>query len=222
MEKHPYVIALTGNPNAGKSAIFNGLIGIQYQTGNKPEKQVSLTHGEFSMGNMTYQLVDLPSTYSLCTQSKKGQITKDFICSGKAQMAIVVCDATSLEYGLDLLKCIIDLELVKDNGIPVILCINHCDRINKKNIEIDFELLQDVLQLPVTSCCAHCPKDLSTLKTVVHEISGHTLNYSCLDFSPKHLTEEITHCDNYPLSSLSDAVRYLRSILFNRTHFTIK
>lgn len=192
MEEHQHVIALAGNPNVGKSTIFNGLTGMQLQhTGNWLGKTVALARGEFSVGDVTYELVDLPGTYSLSAHSKEEEIAKEFICSGEARLIMVVCDATCLERGLHLLKQILDLDYIKDNGVPVILCINLCDEAGKKGIEIDFELIQDVLQLPVISCCAHCPKELAALKTAVHETYGHTLNYSCLDFSPKRLAEEV-------------------------------
>lgn len=191
MEEHQHVIALAGNPNVGKSTIFNGLTGMHQHTGNWPGKTVASARGEFSVGDVTYQLVDLPGTYSLAAHSEEEEIARDFICSGEAQMTIVVCDATCLERGLHLLKQILELEFVKDNGVPVMLCVNLCDEAGKKGIEIDFELLQDVLQIPVISCCARCSRELSSIKTAVHETCGHILNYSCLDFSPKRLAEEV-------------------------------
>lgn len=190
MEEPMHVIALAGNPNVGKSTIFNGLTGMHQHTGNWPGKTVASARGEFKVGETAYELVDLPGTYSLAAHSEEEEIARDFICSGEAQMTIVVCDATCLERGLHLLKQILDLDYVKDNGVPVMLCVNLCDEARKKGIEIDFELLQDVLQLPVVSCCARCAKELSTLKMAVHDAYGQTLNYSCLDFSPKRLAEE--------------------------------
>lgn len=191
MEEHQHVIALAGNPNVGKSTIFNGLTGMHQHTGNWPGKTVASARGEFQVGEETYELVDLPGTYSLAAHSEEEEIARDFICSGEAQLTIVVCDATCLERGLHLLKQILALEYVKDNGVPVILCVNLCDEAGKKGIEIDFELLQDVLQLPVVSCCARCSKELTVLKDAIHETYGHALNYSCLDFSPKRLAEEV-------------------------------
>lgn len=191
MENHQHVIALAGNPNVGKSTIFNGLTGLHQHTGNWPGKTVASAQGKFLVGDQAYLLIDLPGTYSLTAHSEEEEIARDFICSGDAQMTIVVCDATCLERGLHLLKQILDLDYIKDHGVPVVLCINLCDEAGKKGIKIDFELLQDVLQLPVVSCCAHCPKQLANLRTVIHETYGQTFNYSCLDFSPKRLAEEV-------------------------------
>lgn len=146
--------------------------------------------GTFQAGGETYLLVDLPGTYSLSAHSEEEEIARDYICSGDAHMTIVVCDATCLERGLHLLKQILDLDYIRDNGIPVLLCVNLCDEARKKGIETDFELLQDVLQIPVVPCCARCSKELDQLRAAVHEAYGQVFHYSCLDFSPKRLAEE--------------------------------
>lgn len=135
-------------------------------------------------------MVDLPGTYSLTAHSEEEEIAREFICSGEADITMVVCDATCIERGLHLLKQIIAQDYVKDTGIPVILCINLCDEAGKKGIEIDFDLVKDVLQIPVISCCARCTGALQLIKDTIEEVKNQTFNYSCLDFSPKRLTEE--------------------------------
>lgn len=190
MEEHKRVIALAGNPNVGKSTIFNGLTGLHQHTGNWTGKTVASAQGTFQAGGETYLLVDLPGTYSLSAHSEEEEIARDYICSGEAHMTIVVCDATCLERGLHLLKQILDLDYIRDNGVPVLLCVNLCDEARKKGIETDFELLQDVLQIPVVPCCARCSKELDQLRAAVHEAYGQVFHYSCLDFSPKRLAEE--------------------------------
>lgn len=135
-------------------------------------------------------MVDLPGTYSLTAHSEEEEIAREFICSGEADITMVVCDATCIERGLHLLKQIIAQDYVKDKGIPVILCINLCDEAGKKGIEIDFDLIKDVLQIPVVSCCARCTGALQLIKDTIEEVKNQTFNYSCLDFSPKRLTEE--------------------------------
>lgn len=190
MEEHKRVIALAGNPNVGKSTIFNGLTGLHQHTGNWTGKTVASAQGTFQAGGETYLLVDLPGTYSLSAHSEEEEIARDYICSGDAHMTIVVCDATCLERGLHLLKQILDLDYIRDNGVPVLLCVNLCDEARKKGIETDFELLQDVLQIPVLPCCARCSKELDQLRAAVHEAYGQVFHYSCLDFSPKRLAEE--------------------------------
>lgn len=162
--------------------------------------------GEFHVGEQEYLLVDLPGTYSLAAHSEEEEIARDFICSGEAGMTVVVCDATCLERGLHLLKQILELDYIRDNGIPVMLCVNLCDEAEKKGIEIDFELLQDVLQLPVISCCAHCTKELSRLRMAIHDAYSQRFNYSCLDFSPKRLAEETVRYRNTDYRKREEAI----------------
>lgn len=190
MDNHKYVIALAGNPNVGKSTIFNGLTGLKQHTGNWPGKTVASAKGEFQVDGQSYLLVDLPGTYSLAAHSEEEEIARDFLCSGEADAVMVVCDATCVERGLHLLKQILALDYIRDNGTPLILCINLCDEASKKGICIDFSLLQDVLQFPVLPCCARCSKDLAQVKQTVHDTVSTTGNYECLDFSPKELARE--------------------------------
>ena len=190
MDNHKYVIALAGNPNVGKSTIFNGLTGLKQHTGNWPGKTVASAKGEFQVEGQGYLLVDLPGTYSLAAHSEEEEIARDFLCSGEAQLVMVVCDATCMERGLHLLKQILSLDYIRDNGTPLILVVNLCDEARKKGIEIDFSLLQDVLQIPVLSCCARCSRDLTQVKQAVHEAVLSKASYDCLDFSPKELAGE--------------------------------
>ncbi len=190
MENKKIVAALAGNPNVGKSTIFNGLTGLKQHTGNWSGVTVAAACGEFHFHEQDYILVDLPGTYSLTTHSKEEEVARDFINSEKADIIIVVCDATCVERGLHLLKQLVEQEHIRNHGTPLILCINLCDEAHKKGIQIDFELLQDVLQLPVISCCARCPKDLLALKQLLHNSYQTVNDYHCLDFSPKRLAEE--------------------------------
>lgn len=137
--------------------------------------------------------MDLPGTYSLAAHSEEEVIARDYICSGEADMTMVVCDATCLERGLHLLKQIVSLDFVKDTGTPLILCVNLCDEAGKKGIEIDFDLLQDVLQIPVIHCCARCAGSLEIVRKALRDASGMHCSYDCLDFSPKQLAQETVH-----------------------------
>lgn len=186
-------IALAGNPNVGKSTIFNGLTGLHQHTGNWPGKTVASARGSFTYHDREYLLVDLPGTYSLAAHSEEEVIARDYICSGEADMTMIVCDATCLERGLHLLKQIVTLDYVKENGTPLILCVNLCDEARKKGIEIDFNLLQDVLQIPVICCCARCAGSLEVVRKTFHDTSGTHNSYDCLDFSPKMLAQETVH-----------------------------
>ena len=190
MDNYHMVVALAGNPNVGKSTIFNGLTGLRQKTGNWAGVTVASACGEFTWQGKTCILVDLPGTYSLNTHSKEEEIAREYLSSGKADSVVVVCDATCIERGLHLLKQILSLEQIRDQGIPLILCVNLCDEAMKKGIEIDFGLLQDVLQIPVVSCCARCSEDLDYLKETILDNEGVQGRYDCLDFSPKQLAKE--------------------------------
>lgn len=190
MDNYHMIAALAGNPNVGKSTIFNGITGLKQHTANWSGVTVESASGEFSLDGKTCILVDLPGTYSLNTHSKEEEVAKSYLCSGEADTVVVVCDATCVERGLHLLKQIVSLDAIKDHGIPLVLCINLCDEARKKGIEIDFNLLKDVLQIPVVSCCARRAEDLSHLKETILQSDGIKGNYDCLDFSPKRLAAE--------------------------------
>ena len=184
------VVALAGNPNVGKSTIVNGITGLKQHTANWPGVTVESASGEFTLDGKTCILVDLPGTYSLNTHSKEEEVARQYLCSGEADAVVVVCDATCVERGLYLFKQILSLETIKDHGIPLVLCVNLCDEARKKGIEIDFDLLKDVLQIPVISCCARCAGDLTSLKQTIFQCNGTKGCYDCLDFSPKRLAAE--------------------------------
>ena len=190
MDEKRVITALAGNPNVGKSTIFNGLTGMRQHTGNWAGKTVSTASGVFRAEGQDFLLIDLPGTYSLTARSPEEKIARDFINSGLAQVIIVVCDATCLERGLHLLDQIIRLDRVRDHGTPIVLCINLCDEAAKKGISIDFSLLRDVLQIPVCPTCARSKHNLEELACTVCEIQDDHFHYDCLEFSPKKLAEE--------------------------------
>lgn len=187
----PVTVALAGNPNVGKSTIFNGLTGMHQHTGNWPGVTVASARGTFTIENRSYLLVDLPGTYSLTAHSQEEEIARNYLGSGEADLIMLVCDGTCIERGLHLLKQILSLNQVKESGTPVILCVNLCDEADKKGIVIDLELLQDVLQLPVIRCCARCADSLKYIRHVLSETCGQRLSYDCLDFNPKALAQAI-------------------------------
>lgn len=185
-------VALAGNPNVGKSTIFNGLTGLRQHTGNWPGKTVASARGTYTFEGREYLLVDLPGTYSLAAHSEEEVIAGDYLCSGEADMILLVCDGTCLERGLHLLKQIVSLDQVRSAGTPLVLCVNLCDEAKKKGIEIDFELLQDVLQSPVLCCCARCGDSLDLIRQTLSDSYKVHCSYDCLDFDPKLLAEETT------------------------------
>ena len=195
MEDGRIIAALAGNPNVGKSSIFNGLTGLRQHTGNWIGKTVASARGTYQYDGKEFVLVDHPGTYSLYAHSEVEEIAKDYICSGQADIIVVVCDATCLERGLHLLSQITRLDYIKDQGTPIVLCVNLCDEAAKKGISIDFLLLQDVLQIPVVPCCARDTQSLQYIRQAVLEACSQRFSYDCLDFSPKILAAETVSCD---------------------------
>lgn len=187
MDEQRIVVALAGNPNVGKSSIFNGLTGLRQHTGNWSGVTVTTAQGVFSYHGQEYLLVDLPGTYSLSAHSEDEQIARDFICSHIPSIILVVCDATCLERGLHFLKEVLSQDNIHSENTPVVLCINLYDEAEKKGIVIDLPLLRDVLQIPVVPSCSRCQKDISAVKSALEQSLTESFHYECLDFSPKQL-----------------------------------
>lgn len=129
-------IALAGNPNVGKSTVFNELTGLKQHTGNWPGKTVSSAQGTTFHNGKRYSLVDLPGTYSLMAHSKEEEVARDYICFGDADAVIVVCDATCLERNLNLV-----LQTLEITG-NVVVCVNLMDEASKKRIKIDIKEIE--------------------------------------------------------------------------------
>lgn len=151
------VIALAGNPNVGKSTVFNELTGMNQHTGNWPGKTVSNAQGTCRRDGKTYILVDIPGTYSLMAHSAEEEVARDFICFGEPDVTVVVCDATCLERNLNLV--LQTLEITR----RVVVCVNLMDEAEKKHISIDFKQLSENLGVPVIGAAARSRKGLDEL-----------------------------------------------------------
>lgn len=153
-----YTIALAGNPNVGKSTIFNSLTGMNQHTGNWPGKTVEVAYGKYKYNDKEYTLVDLPGTYSLFSKSKEEEITRDFICFNKHDLTIIVLDSTLLERNLNLATSIMQ---TNDN---IIICLNLSDEAFKKGIKINIEKLKSILNVPILQISANKKSDINKLK----------------------------------------------------------
>ena len=157
------IIALVGNPNVGKSTLFNALTHLRQHTGNWPGKTVSVARGSYIYHAETYTLVDLPGTYSLHPGSPDEAVTRDFLISGEADATLVVTDATCLTRNLALALQVIEITR------PVVVCVNLMDEARKKHITLDLDLLQRKLGCPVVGISARDGLGLDALRHALEE-----------------------------------------------------
>lgn len=151
------VVAIAGNPNVGKSTVFNGLTGMKQHTGNWPGKTVTNAQGYCRTKDHSFVLVDIPGTYSLMAHSAEEEVARNFICFADPDAVVVVCDATCLERNLNLV--LQTLEICSN----VVVCVNLLDEARRKNIKIDLKKLSDRLGVPVIGTVAQNKKSLNTL-----------------------------------------------------------
>lgn len=177
-----FMIALAGNPNTGKSTVFNYLTGLKQHTGNWPGKTVCTARGDFSYRDINYSLIDLPGTYSLFPLSQEEIVTRDFICFGSPDAVIVVCDSTCIERNLNLLFQVMELT---DN---VILCLNLLDEANKKGIKINKNKLEDKLGIPVVLTAARSGLGMEDLKETLNKVVKNEYKF---ENKPVYYDEEI-------------------------------
>ncbi len=184
------VIALAGNPNVGKSTVFNALTGLNQHTGNWPGKTVANAQGLCRHKGKDYILVDLPGTYSLLASSVEEEVARDFLCFGGADATVVVVDATCLERNLNLV--LQTLEITQ----RVVVCLNLMDEAEKKGIQVDLEELSLQLGVPVVATSARSGKGLRELMDQVEAVAfGEKKTYRVkVDYGPQ-LEEAISRLE---------------------------
>lgn len=179
-----FVIALAGNPNTGKSTVFNSLTGLNQHTGNWPGKTVTNAQGRYTYENKKYALVDLPGTYSLLSNSVEEEVARDFILFGNPHVTVVVTDATCLERNLNLVLQIMELT---DN---VVVCVNLIDEAKRKKIKVNLEKLSNLLGVPVVGTAARDGIGMETLKRTIEEVATGKLNPSPLKVKYDEIIED--------------------------------
>ena len=161
-----YVIAIAGNPNVGKSTIFNALTGMHQHTGNWPGKTVSNARGVCKYNDKSFLLVDIPGTYSIMSNSEEEEIARDYICFGNPDATVVIVDGTCLERNLNLVYQIMEITS------KVIVCVNLLDEAKKKKIHIDLEKLEEKLGVPVVGTIARKNKTLDKLMEKIMDVAS--------------------------------------------------
>ncbi len=164
MSNFDYVVALAGNPNTGKSTVFNALTGLRQHTGNWPGKTVTRAEGAFIYDDNRFKLVDLPGTYSLLATSTDEEVARDFILFGRPDVTIIVVDATRLERNLNLVLQVLE---ITDRAI---VCLNLMDEAERNGISVDSRTLSRDLGVPVVPTAARSRKGLPQLLESVHDV----------------------------------------------------
>jgi len=165
MAQFDFVVALAGNPNTGKSTVFNALTGLRQHTGNWPGKTVTRAEGGFVYANKRFKLVDLPGTYSLLSTSTDEEVARDFILFGQPDVTVIVVDATRLERNLNLVLQVLE---ITDRAV---VCLNLMDEAKRHNIAVDPRRLAKDLGVPVVAAAARQEEGIPELLKNVYDVA---------------------------------------------------
>jgi len=196
MENWDYVVALAGNPNTGKSTVFNALTGLRQHTGNWPGKTVGRAEGGFSYGEHNYKLIDLPGTYSLLSTSFDEEIARDFILFGQPDVTLIVVDATRLERNLNLVLQVLE---ITDRAV---ICLNLMDEAERHGLKVDSRRLARDLGVPVVPTAARNKRGLDDLLQAVSDVAtGQTI---CRPYRIKSESPEVQNSVNQLVNMLEE------------------
>lgn len=164
MASWDFVIALAGNPNTGKSTVFNALTGLRQHTGNWPGKTVTRAEGGVIYAERRYKIVDLPGTYSLLSTSADEEVARNFILFGQPDVTVIVVDATRLERNLNLVLQVLE---ITDRAV---ICLNLIDEAKRHNIDVNDRLLAKELGVPVVPTAARQNQGIPDILKAIDEV----------------------------------------------------
>ena len=185
MDRVDFVVALAGNPNTGKSTVFNNLTGLRQHTGNWPGKTVTRAEGGYSYDNKRYKVVDLPGTYSLLSTSTDEEVARDFILFGMPDVTVIVVDATRIERNLNLVLQILE---ITDRAV---VCLNLMDEAKRNYIEIDVRTLTKELGVPIIPAAARQKEGMPELIAAIEEVA--TGKFVCRPHKVKIRSAKLNH-----------------------------
>ncbi len=194
MSNYDYVVALAGNPNTGKSTVFNYLTGLRQHTGNWPGKTVTRAEGGFEYNNKKFKLVDLPGTYSLLSTSTDEEVARDFILFGQPDVTVIVVDATRVERNLNLVLQILE---ITDRAV---LCLNLMDEAKRNGISVDDRTLSKELGIPVIPASARQADGMNELLNMIYDVASG--RYICKPYRIKTKSNEL----NFAIDKLSKEI----------------
>ena len=166
---HDYLVALAGNPNTGKSTVFNAITGLRQHVGNWPGKTVARAEGSFTYMGKRYKLIDLPGTYSLLSTATDEEIARNFLLFSHPEVVVVVVDSTILERNLNLALQVLEI------SNRVVICLNLVDEAARKGIEVDAEQLSLDLGVPVIPTVANASKGIDDLVKAIAGVASGTI-----------------------------------------------
>ncbi len=190
-----FVVALAGNPNTGKSTVFNAITGLRQHTGNWPGKTVTRAEGAFEYNKKKFKMVDLPGTYSLLSTSEDEEVARNFLLFGKPSVTVIVVDASRLERNLNLVLQILE---ITDRAV---LCLNLMDEADRNGIEIDTRSLARELGIPVVASSARFNKGIPELIQTISDLANGKV--SCKPHRIKNIPKKIEKA----VEKLSDEIK---------------